>query len=285
MSKDYRLAYYPWITQHVEQSEIRRNISAFADILAAQLTSLFGETTAVQVLDPLEVPSQVDLIVEGKCDIALMNPLGYVFAHQRAPSVEVAAVALRIIDGVVGNTYYAQLYTHVDTGIDTIEQARGHSVGFGTPFSTSNFLIPAYELKRKRIHPLAGFKRIEFVGGHGLVAKAVYKGEIELGAGHDGVIIDLANQSGYSDAKDKLNPLLRSEPIPSDPIALNVSDVNERQQVQKALVEASKEPAGQDALAQFWGNVQGLEPISHSSYEPLSDAIQSLALTESDCLR
>ena len=117
------------------------------------------------------------------------------------------------------------------------------------------------------------------------MAKAVYEGRIEVGAGHDGVIVDLANQAGYGDAKDKLKPLLRSEPIPSDPIALNVSDVNERQKVQEALVEASKQPAGRSALAQFWGNVQGLEPISHSSYMPLSAAIQSLALSESDCLR
>ena len=144
MSREYRLAYYPWITQHVEQSEIRRNICTFADVVATQLTSLNGETTAVQVLDPIEVPIQVNLIVDGKCDIALMNPLGYVFAHQRAPSVEVAAVALRLIDGVVGNTYYAQLYTHVDTGISTIQQAHERTVGFGTRFSTSNFLIPAY---------------------------------------------------------------------------------------------------------------------------------------------
>jgi ABC-type phosphate/phosphonate transport system substrate-binding protein len=56
------------------------------------------------------------------------------------------------------------------------------------------------------------FASVQFLGGHDLVAGAVYEGRFDVGAGHDGVIDDLANQPGCGDARDVL---VRLEAEPS----------------------------------------------------------------------
>ena len=252
-----RLVYYPWITQNVAQQVIADQIGVFARLIEQQLASA-GTTETVQVMPPVDVPQQIQQVVAGTADIALMNPLGLVFAHNANANAEAVAVAKRIIDGQVGIVYFAQLYAHKKNAIKALAKAAGLSVGYGVPFSTSNFLIPAFMLQKAGVHPLLGFERVQFLKGHEIVARAVYEGKVDVGAGHDGVIIDLANQRGYGDAEDVLVQLKRSEPIPSDPIVVTTPDAGRRALLQRAIVAAGETAAGIEALKIFWGNVQGL---------------------------
>lgn len=284
-TSNFRLLYYPWITQNVDATLIDREVQRFAITLQETLKAAAGNSFTVQVLNPVDVPKQVEIIANGGCEIALMNPLGYVFARRRNPLVASVAIAQRIIDGQVGDTYYAQVYTSKLTAIRTIYQLRNRSIGYGTPYSTSNFLIPALEIKNKGLHPFTAFSRIEFLGGHDLVAKAVYDGKIDIGAGHDGVIIDLSNQYGYGDAVGKLSTIIRSAPIPSDPVVVNVSDNAVLTLLQTSLIKTAITPDGRQSLAMFWGNAQGLSPASADAYNALEKALDELGLDEVDLLR
>jgi phosphate/phosphite/phosphonate ABC transporter binding protein len=279
-----RLSYYPWITQHIQPAELDRHIHRFASALERALGKATPEGVTVQVLPPLDVPKQVAQIADGGADLALMNPLGFVFARQRSKVVEAVAVAQRVIDGTVGTTYYAQLYTHRRTAIRKLVQAKGRSVGFGARFSTSNFLVPALELRRQGLHPLVAFSSATFFGGHDTVAKAVYDGKVDLGAGHDGAIADLASQYGYGDAGDCLVQLHRSPPIPSDPIALRSSDAKQMALVTQGLLDAAADPEGKESLGRFWGGVVGLAKTTASEYRILEGAVAELGLTADDLL-
>ncbi len=280
----YRLSYYPWLTQNVPATEIDRQIRRYAGLAAEQLARLKDPDPRVEVLPPADVPEQISQLVENKAEIALMNPLGFVFARNRTGNVSAEAVALRIIDGKVGSVYFAQLYTHKKTAIRRPEQAKGRSIGYGVSYSTSNFLIPAYLLRKAGVHPLLGFGRVEFLKGHEVVARAVYEGKVEVGAGHDGVIVDLSNQPGYGDAGEVLLQIARSDPIPSDPVVVSVTDDAARQRLREALVAAGNTPAGKEALKIFWGNTQGLAPTDTSKYDGLSEALKRLKLDETDLL-
>lgn len=277
------LTYYPWITQHKTPEEIRNNIEIFASALQTELQGpkQTGGLT-VEVAPAMEVPDQIHSITSGQSHIALMNPLGFVFARKENTAVEASVVALRIIDGQIGDSYFAQIYTHVDNNLPDLPSLKKKSIGYGSSQSTSNFIIPAFDLKDARIHPFAAFKRIEFVGGHDSVAKAVYNKQIDSGAGHDGVIIDLANQAGYEDAKKKLVTIHRSEPIPSDPIAINVPDKDAREFIQRALVKISTVEPAKSAIAEFWGQAKGLKATDYKPYEYLLSAVQDLGLNEND---
>jgi ABC-type phosphate/phosphonate transport system substrate-binding protein len=286
MAETLRLSYYPWITQHVSQTELRQQVERFAAVLSLSYANLGGAMySGVTVLNPLDVYAQVNQIVSGDAELALMNPLGYMFARQRSSfAVKSIVVALRAIDGVIGDTYYAQVYARRDAGIADLASGRGKSIGFGVPYSTSNFLIPAHELRLAGLHPLTAFSSVNFLGGHDKVAIAVYEGCIQLGAGHDGVITDLARQPGYADAQDVLVRLHKSAPIKSDPIAVLIRNANERGLVQRALIVASQTTEGRDALARFWGQVKGLAAVTEDAYDNLMAAANGLALTESEIL-
>jgi phosphonate transport system substrate-binding protein len=279
----YRLSYYPWITQHVAPDQIDAQIKMFAGEIQNELAKLRLDPH-VQVLPPVDVPAQIDQLVAGDAEIALMNPLGLVFARQRSEAIEAVAVAQRIIDGQVGTKYFAQLYARKDSAIGKLKDVAGRSVGYGQSFSTSNFLMPALMLHAAGVHPLCGFMRVEFLMGHDIVARAVYWGKVVLGAGHDGVIDDLARQPGFEDAKDVLQQIKRSEPIPSDPVAVRIGDAAERDKVKQAVIAAGSTPAGKNALKIFWGNVQGLETTATSEYKVLRDALDELRLGAEDLL-
>jgi phosphonate transport system substrate-binding protein len=280
----YRLIYYPWLTQNVSQETIVAQINKFAREIEAQLNKLGRANEQVRVLPPLEVPEQIDQIVGGGADIALMNPLGFMFARRRTGKVEAVAVAQRIIDGKKGIVYFAQLYTHKRSAIRSLAQAAGRSIGFGLPYSTSNFLIPAAMLKEAGVHPLAGFSRIEFLKGHEIVARAVYGGKVDVGAGHDGVVLDLSNQAGYGDASDVLIRLARSPPIPSDPVVVSIQEPKERDLLKRAIIAAGNTEVGVGALKIFWGNTQGLEATTTEFYQSLNEALLALKFEEMDLL-
>jgi phosphonate transport system substrate-binding protein len=277
----YRLSYYPWITQNVPPDQIAEQVGIFAREIENELNKLGHANPQLQVLVPKEVPEQIKQLVTGGAEIALMNPLGFIFAREKTDNVEAVAVAQRIINGKIGITYFSQLYTHKKSAIRNLKEAAGKSVGYGHTYSTSNFLIPAVMLLKADIHPLCGFGRIEFLKGHEKVARAVYEGKVELGAGHDGVINDLARQPGYGDAGDVLVRVEQpSGPIPSDPVVVRLRDEEERDQLKQAIVAAGKTDAGSAALKIFWGNVQGLEGTTTEFYDELKKALEDLKLEQ-----
>ena len=280
----YRLSYYPWITQNIPAAEIDRNVRAFAALVTRELATRGAPNPDVQVLAPIEVPEQIAQLASGQVQIALMNPLGFVFARRRTGDVDAVAVALRIIDGKVGSVYFAQLYTSKKSAIRTLEQVAGRSIGYGLPYSTSNFLVPAAMLQAVGVHPALGVSRLEFLKGHDIVARAVYDGKVDVGAGHDGAIVDLSNQPGYGDAAERLLQIGRSTPLPSDPIAVNLKDPTEKARLKEALLAAGNTAAGKEALKIFWGNTQGLDTIEADSYDVLGQALASLRVEERDLL-
>jgi len=301
---EYRLSFYPWITQHVEPAKIKAAIEAFAQAVQAELQKATGSQDTIRVLAPLEVPQQVDAIATGDCEIALMNPLGLVFARRRVAAVNAVAVAQRYVDGKLGVSYFAQIYAAKRTALQKepfdkltagtlaakeraalVASLKPMSIAFGSPTSTSNFLIPAASLREYGLHPFTSFRDVQFAGGHDTAAIAVYEGRCDLGVGHDGAVIDLSHQYGYGDAAERLPMLWRSAPIPSDPIAVNISNIGTKQAIQSALIAAGQTSVGSAALSDFWGGVPSLAKTDSTPYAGLDQALQSLALRSEDILK
>ena len=215
------LSYYPWIKQGISAPDLRAAVDKFASVLQEAL----GKTLTVDLQPVMEIPDQLEDMkrppagdVVGR--IGLLNPIGYTLIR-RDPGVEGIAVIRRKIGTDVGPTYKAQLYTNWKSKITKVSEVRGRSIAYGSPQSTSNFLVPAMRLWEAKIHPLNGFNRVEFAGGHDTAALAVYEGRLEVGAGHDGAVLGLAGRRGYEDAGDVLVNIDWSDPIPSDPVAIH----------------------------------------------------------------
>jgi ABC-type phosphate/phosphonate transport system substrate-binding protein len=290
----FRLTYYPWITQTISGPQLAAAINTFKDILLPALDSAFGTQVRLDVLPEMDVSDQIADVssppasgIDGT--IALMNPVGYALAHQATPAVRSIVVIRRKLGTVVGPTYKAQIYCNALTGITSIAQLRLKTFAFGSPQSTSNFLVPAHLLWRKGLHPMNAFSALVFSGGHDKVAKAVYEGRVDAGAGHDGVIVDLAGKPGYSNAAERLKWLEWSEEIPSDPIAAHVPDAPVLKQLQAALLSIAKPndnaSPGNQAIYGFWGTTEGLEGIGADGYQSLLSYLPPLGLRPDDLLK
>jgi ABC-type phosphate/phosphonate transport system substrate-binding protein len=299
------LSYYPWITQSISGDALRRPINDFRDLLQADLRKAMGGATEVELLPEMEIPDQLNQLKAAPAGeaakIGLLNPLGYALVRNEVPAVEgVAVIRRQIGEGKPGPIYKAQLYTHRKVFLKKekeleVKHVRGHSLAYGTPQSTSNFLVPAMMLMKEKIHPFAGLPRVEFTGGHDKAAAAVYEGRLEVGAGHDGVIFDLATKAGYRDAKEVLVWIAWSEEIPSDPVAVHASDPAIRDQVRQALLRVARpndeKSAGNQAIRQFWGTTHGFEAIAPEAaikpdgYKHLLGYMAQLNLTPDDVLR
>lgn len=288
----YKASYYPWITQNVDAAIIKANINMLLRKTEEELSKMAKDQVTIELLPALEVPQQMKAIINNDCQIAFMNPLGFIYANDQNPNVNACSIVERKINGVWGKTYFAQVYANKKTGfkknIFTLpkkeyqKKLRGRTTGFGSSSSTSNFLIPAYELKKKGLNVLTSFNRVEFFGGHEFAAKAIYDGKADLGAGHDGVISDLCNQYGYGDADERLVTILQSSEIPSDPIATNITDPTEFKNLQIAFENASKTKEGEDAIKIFWGGARYLLPAESKVYKYLIEAATNLGLSRED---
>jgi phosphonate transport system substrate-binding protein len=281
MPSAYKLSYYSWITQGITPTQIEAAVRIFGTALQTELNQADpGVTVQVQMYP--DVPPQIAAVTTEKQHIALMNPLGLVFANQRNAVVEAVAVAQRkdAVTGDIGPFYRAQIYT-ANQAVKTISDIKGRSMGFGSPISTSNFLFPANLLKAN--HLLWFASSLNFLGGHPQVAKAVYSGSIDVGAGHDGVIDELATQPGYSDAKQKLRRLCWISSLPSDPVAVNISNDAERTRVASAIVKVGQDATViAQAISVFWGGSPGLAGTNTSAYGSIVDVLKTLALTQQD---
>lgn len=117
-----------------------------------------------------------------------------------------------------GSTYYySVMVTRKDSGIDSIEKMKGHSLAWADPNSTSGYLIPSATLKSKGIDLTDGkyFSRTGFAGGHeqGVVAM--------LNKQYDGCVTWTSGQGEKSEGYTRGN--LRSM---VDRGMLKMSDVN-----------------------------------------------------------
>ena len=236
------------------------------------------------------VTEQYRHILHRESHIALMKPVTYVFAHQVDKRILPACVAYRPIDGKVGITYFAQLYARRDLGINSLDDhARRrtgiHTIAYGDRFSTSNFLIPASMFRRQaQVHPFLFFKRVVFAGGHDLAAEAVYQGDADIDAGHDG-IIKILNQT-YPDAEQRIVRLAR-EDIHSDPVVVRSGILPEPvslRSIQQACTKVAKTEPVKETLDLFWGWVKDLGPTEHANYASIECALEALHLTEADAL-
>ena len=284
-----KLSYYPDITQKQSPADVRNAILVFANSLGEELTSQSNQTIEIETLPVMSVSEQFRDLVSGGHHIALMKPVAYVFAHRRRADILPACVAHRPIDGTVGTSYFAQIYANAKLCISTIEELASLPAGslrmaYGDRFSTSNFLIPANILQTAGIDPFLFFKSTTFYGGHDFAAEAVYKGDADIGGGHDGVIKILSETQ--PDAEEILVRLKR-EFIHSDPVVVDKAallDGLSYETIQTAITTIAKQPAVHDALDLFWGWVKNLSPTEHSNYRSIEDALERLGLDEYDML-
>lgn len=237
------------------------------------LTSYLEKKTGMQV--ELFVATDYSGVIEamrsGKLDIALFGPFSYVLAADKAGA---EAFAVEIRKGT-GTSYHSLVVTHPDSGINKLEEVKGHTYAFVDPASTSGNLIPRSFYNKNNIDPDKEFKSLVYAGGHDAVGLAVKNRKIDAGS-MDDVTYNTMKEKGVITDKD-LKIIFKSEPIPGSPWAWRKDLPAELKEVIKqAYMNMAKEDP--NALSAYGGKVEGYADTRDANYNIIRETAKVLNL-------
>lgn len=215
----------------------------------------------------------VEALRANKLDIAFLTPASYVLAKVEA-HVKVVLKSHRR-----GRPYYyAAIITHVDSGIETLEDLRDKTFAFGDPLSTSGHIFPRKMFEEKGINPVKDFKKVIFSGGHDATVLAVLNRKVDAGATFanfpDGKDAAWTQYLKDPEEQKKIRAIAYSEPIPSDNLVVNANlDPRLTRKITKIFLDLSKDPAGKKMLRDLY-KIDGFIPATDRDYDSVREAFK-----------
>lgn len=258
----------------VEPFEDPAKLTPAAKVLADAL----GESLdcEVELTITEDYSAEVLAMENGKLDIAVFGPLGYVFASKRADAEAVASFG----DGKGKvSSYTAGMWVPKDSPVKTVEDLKGHSLALGSIGSTSGDALP-----RKAMLD-AGLKKddvkINYSGGHPEALLALTKGKVDA-AEINSQQLASATGAGTFDPS-KFRKVWASDPIPNDPITVR-GDLEPafKKAVTDALLKLPADKVGKIGALLDVDPPAPLIAVDKSTYQPLFDLATTLKLTEKD---
>lgn len=204
-------------------------------------------------------------LANGEADLALMGPWGYVLANNEAGAQVVATI---LYDGKP--EYFAIMITNPKTGINSIEDMKGHTFSFADKGSTSGYLIPFHHFMKTGIDPDKYFSKVVY-SEHPAIEMAVTRGEVDAGADYNRNRNTMIEQ-GLIKAEDS-KIVWTSDPLPNDAFGVSADLYKDKKfvaELQKALESVGGELGkNKSLLPPHYG---GFVKKDNSFYKPVRDA-------------
>ncbi|WP_430513592.1 phosphonate ABC transporter substrate-binding protein [Pannonibacter phragmitetus] len=228
----------------------------------------------VKLFTPADYDGVIQGMLGGSIDFAGLGASGYAKIYLTNPEAVEPVLTKQNMDGSTG--YYSIGFARKDSGITSIEQAKGKRFAFADPNSTSGYLVPGAELQDTYGKLDQYFGEVKFSGGHEQSIVGVANGDFDaavswadgLGNWEDGYnsgAFRKASDAGIVDMND-LVEIWKSKLIPEGPYVIRKAlpaDV-------KAKVTAIADTMWQDdpkcAYALSHGEAKDLVPVTHDAY-------------------
>ena len=208
----------------------------------------------VEIFTASDYNGIITAMANNHIDLAYYGPKSYVEASEKA-NAEAVVMELNK-DGQPG--YTGVIITRKDSGIDSMEKAKGKTFAFTDPNSTSGYLVPNVIFARDmKIDPEKYFSQVRFSGSHGASILAVKNGSIQVAATNN-IDLDRMIKKGSASMED-FNVIKESDMIPGAPIA-----------VRKDLPESLK-VAIAGSLLKINDDHEALEILQNGGYRHTSD--------------
>jgi phosphonate transport system substrate-binding protein len=258
----------------VEPFEDPARLTPAAEVLGDALSQTLNCPVEVQVTD--DYSAEVLAMQNGRLDIAIFGPLGYVFASQRA-----GAEPLASFGDAEGNlsSYTAGIWVPKDSDITAIDQLRGRSLALASVGSTSGDALPRKALVDAGIAQEE--VRIDYAGGHPEALLALINGAVDA-AEINSQQLASATEAGTFDPAG-YRQVWTSEPIPNDPVTVRGGmDPAFKTAVRDALLNLDPAAVGEIGALLDVSPPGPLVAVDRSTYQPLFDLAAALGLTEED---
>ena len=132
----------------------------------------------VKVFTPADYDGVIQGLLGGTIDYAWLGASAYAKTQLTDPEAVEVKLTKQNADGSTG--YYSIGFTRKDTGITSMDDAKGKVFAFADPNSTSGYLVPGAELSAKYGTLDAYFSEVKMSGGHEQTIVGVANGETGL---------------------------------------------------------------------------------------------------------
>ncbi len=228
----------------------------------------------VKVFTPADYDGVIQGLLGGTLDMAWLGASGYAKIHLTDPEAVEVALTKQNMDGSTG--YYAIGFARADSGIRSMEDAKGKSFAFADPNSTSGYLVPGAELSGKYGDLKQYFSEVKFSGGHEQSLVGVANGDFDAGVawadglgdwedGYNSGAIRKAADAGLIDMND-LVEIWKSKLIPEGPMVLRKVLPQEAKDKVIRLTADLHETDRACAYGVAAGEAKDFVPVGHDAY-------------------
>ena len=229
----------------------------------------------VKLFAPADYDGVIQGLLGGTIDYAWLGASAFAKVHLTDPNAVELKLTKQNVDGSTG--YYSIGFARADSGITSMEDAKGKVFAFADPNSTSGYLVPGAELIATYGKLEDYFAEVKMSGGHEQSIVGVHNGDFDAGVswadglgnwedGYNSGAFRRAADAGLVDMNN-LVEIWRSKLIPEGPLVIRSAlpqDVKDKVTTLTAdLWETDPECAYNVAA----GDAKDFVPVEHSAYE------------------
>ncbi len=236
----------------------------------------------VKLFTPADYDGVIQGLLGGTLDMAGLGASAYAKIALTDPAaVEVRLVAQNV-DGSTG--YYSIGFARKDSGITSMDDAKGKVFAFADPNSTSGYLVPAAELTAKYGDLAQYFSEVKFSGGHEQTIVGVAHGDFAAGVSWADGLGDWADgftSGAFRKAADaglvdmnELVEIWRSALIPNGPFVVRSALPQDVKDKVVQILADMPETDHACAAAVNGGDLKDFIPVEASMYDGILAARQ-----------
>lgn len=229
----------------------------------------------VKLFAPADYDGVIQGLLGGTIDYAWLGASAYAKVYMTDPTAVELKLTKQNVDGSTG--YYSIGFARADSGITSIEDAKGKIFAFADPNSTSGYLVPGAELMATYGNLEEYFAEVKMSGGHEQSIVGVHNGDFDAGVSWaDGLgnWEDGYNSGAFRRAADaglvemsNLVEIWRSKMIPEGPLVIRSELPQEVKDKVTALTADLWETDPECAYNVAAGDAKDFVPVEHSEYE------------------
>ncbi|WP_128515494.1 phosphonate ABC transporter substrate-binding protein [Tabrizicola thermarum] len=245
---------------------------ASTECLRVKTEELLG--VPVKLFTPADYDGVIQGLLGGTLDFAWLGPSAYAKVYLTNPEAVDVVLTKQNVDGSTG--YYSIGFAKVDSGINSMDDAKGKVFAFADPNSASGYLIPAAELTEKYGKLEDYFGQVKMSGGHEQTIVGVANGDFDAGVSwSDGLgnWEDGYNSGAFRKAADAglidmstIKEIWRSKLIPEGPMVLRRALPQEVKDKMVAMLDTMWADDPTCAYNVAAGEAKDFVPVKHEDY-------------------
>lgn len=234
----------------------------------------------VKLFTPADYDGVIQGLLGGTLDYAWLGASAYAKVYLTDPESVDVMLTKQNLDGTTG--YYSIGFAKIDSGIKTMDDAKGKVFAFADPNSTSGYLVPAAELTAKFGKLEDYFAEVKMSGGHEQTIVGVANGDFEagvswadgLGNWEDGFTSGAFRKAADAGLVD-MNTIVeiwRSTLIPEGPLVVRRALPQDVKDKVYAMMDTMWETDPECAYGVAAGEAKDFVPVKHEDYLGIIDA-------------